>query len=96
LLQQAVPTTFGLKAAGWLAGVAEARGRLAGVELAAQLGGAAGTLASLGDKGPAGSTPRSSGWPSRGCPGMPTGCGSPSSSMRSGSSAVHAARSRST
>ena len=52
LLQQAVPTTFGLKAAGWLAGVVEARRRLAAVELAAQLGGAAGTLASLGDKGP--------------------------------------------
>ena len=29
LLQQAVPTTFGLKAAGWLAGVLEARGALA-------------------------------------------------------------------
>jgi 3-carboxy-cis,cis-muconate cycloisomerase len=50
-LQQAVPTTFGLKAAGWLSGVVEARRRLAEVELAAQLGGAAGTLASLGDKG---------------------------------------------
>src|SRR5204862_7978080 len=52
LLQQAVPTTFGLKAAGWLAGVVEARRRLAGGELAAQLGRAAGTLASFGDKGP--------------------------------------------
>jgi 3-carboxy-cis,cis-muconate cycloisomerase len=52
LLQQAVPTTFGLKAAGWLAGVAEARRRLAAVELAAQLGGAAGTLASFGERGP--------------------------------------------
>jgi len=52
LLQQAVPTTFGLKAAGWLAGVVQAGRRLAAVELAAQLGGAAGTLASLGDKGP--------------------------------------------
>ena len=52
LLQQAVPTTFGLKAAGWLAGVAEARDALAAVELAAQLGGAAGTLAALGDRGP--------------------------------------------
>jgi 3-carboxy-cis,cis-muconate cycloisomerase len=51
LLQQAVPTTFGLKAASWLVGVVEARGRLAGVRLAAQLGGAAGTLASLGDRG---------------------------------------------
>jgi len=52
LLQQAVPTTFGLKAAGWLAGVAEARARLAAVELAAQLGGAVGTLAAYGDRGP--------------------------------------------
>jgi len=51
LLQQAVPTTFGLKAAGWLAGVVEARRRLAAIELAAQLGGAAGTLAALGDRG---------------------------------------------
>jgi 3-carboxy-cis,cis-muconate cycloisomerase len=52
LLQQAVPTTFGLKAAGWLVGVVEARRRLAAVELAVQLGGAAGTLAAFGDKGP--------------------------------------------
>ena len=44
LLQQAVPTTFGLKAAVWLSAVVEARRRLAAVELAAQLGGAAGTL----------------------------------------------------
>jgi 3-carboxy-cis,cis-muconate cycloisomerase len=52
LLQQAVPTTFGLKAAGWLLALLEARGRLAAVRadrLAAQLGGAAGTLAALGD-----------------------------------------------
>ena len=45
-------TTFGLKAAVWLSGVAEARRRLAAVELAAQLGGAAGTLASFGERGP--------------------------------------------
>ena len=51
LLQQAVPTTFGYKAAGWLAGLVEARGRLAALALPAQLGGAAGTLAALGDKG---------------------------------------------
>ncbi len=54
LLQQAVPTTFGLKAAGWLVGVVEARQRLAAIRelrLAAQLGGAAGTLAALGDRG---------------------------------------------
>ncbi len=54
LLQQAVPTTFGLKTAGWLAAVLEARSRLAEVattRLAAQLGGAAGTLAAFGDEG---------------------------------------------
>ncbi|MFD2350815.1 lyase family protein [Nonomuraea ferruginea] len=39
--QQAVPTTFGLKAATWLAGVLRARDRLAAVPLPAQLGGAA-------------------------------------------------------
>jgi 3-carboxy-cis,cis-muconate cycloisomerase len=51
LLQQAVPTTFGLKAAGWLVGVVEAQRRLLAVELQAQLGGAAGTLALLGQRG---------------------------------------------
>jgi 3-carboxy-cis,cis-muconate cycloisomerase len=51
LLQHALPITFGLKAAGWLVGVGEARRRLAGVELTAELGGAAGTLAALGDDG---------------------------------------------
>jgi 3-carboxy-cis,cis-muconate cycloisomerase len=56
LLQQAVPTTFGLKAAGWLVALAEARDRVETVRherLAVQLGGAAGTLAPLGDAGPA-------------------------------------------
>jgi 3-carboxy-cis,cis-muconate cycloisomerase len=51
LLQQALPTTFGLKAAGWLMSVDEARSLLAAVPLEVQLGGAAGTLASLGDEG---------------------------------------------
>ena len=54
LLQQALPITFGLKAAGWLVAVLEARRRLLTVRasgLAAQLGGAAGTLASLGPNG---------------------------------------------
>ena len=50
LLQQAVPTTFGLKAAVWLAGLLHARRMLAGVELQAQLGGAGGTLALLGER----------------------------------------------
>jgi 3-carboxy-cis,cis-muconate cycloisomerase len=54
LLQQALPTTFGLKAAGWLVSVLEVRRKLLDVRergLAAQLGGAAGTLASLGGAG---------------------------------------------
>ena len=54
LLQQALPTTFGLKAAGWLVAALEARHALLDVRssrLAAQLGGAAGTLASLGGSG---------------------------------------------
>src|SRR4051794_34049792 len=45
LLQQAVPTTFGLKAAGWMTGLDEARAGLSRVRLSVQLGGAAGTLA---------------------------------------------------
>ncbi len=55
LLQQAVPVTFGLVAAGWLTSVDEAREGLAAVRsrrLAVQFGGAAGTLASLGEVGP--------------------------------------------
>jgi 3-carboxy-cis,cis-muconate cycloisomerase len=54
LLQQALPTTFGLKAAGWLVSVLELRRRLLDLReggLAVQLGGAAGTLASLGEPG---------------------------------------------
>jgi len=54
MLQQAVPTTFGLKAAGWLVAVLDARARLADLRaggLAAQLGGAAGTLSALGEHG---------------------------------------------
>jgi 3-carboxy-cis,cis-muconate cycloisomerase len=46
--QQAVPTTFGLRAAGWLTAVAGARDRLAAVCLPAQLGGAGGTMAAYG------------------------------------------------
>jgi 3-carboxy-cis,cis-muconate cycloisomerase len=52
LLQQAVPITFGLKAASWLTGIVDARRRLVAFRPAAQLGGAAGTLAALGDRGP--------------------------------------------
>jgi 3-carboxy-cis,cis-muconate cycloisomerase len=52
LLQQAVPTTFGAKAATWLTGLLDARDDLETLEFPAQLGGAAGTLAPLGDAGP--------------------------------------------
>jgi 3-carboxy-cis,cis-muconate cycloisomerase len=45
--QHAVPTTFGLKAAGWLTGLLRARDLLRALPLPAQLGGAAGTLAAL-------------------------------------------------
>jgi 3-carboxy-cis,cis-muconate cycloisomerase len=54
LLQQALPVTFGFKAAGWLVALDEAAARLGEVRrtrLAVQLGGAVGTLASLGDAG---------------------------------------------
>ncbi|MEQ4721292.1 lyase family protein [Nonomuraea sp. B19D2] len=52
--QQAVPTTFGLKAAGWLAGLLRARARLRELRLPAQLGGAAGTLAAFAERAGAG------------------------------------------
>jgi 3-carboxy-cis,cis-muconate cycloisomerase len=53
LLQQAVPVTFGLVAAGWLTSLDEASAGLDAVSprLAVQFGGAAGTLASLGEAG---------------------------------------------
>jgi 3-carboxy-cis,cis-muconate cycloisomerase len=54
LLQQALPITFGLKSARWLGLVTRqlaALRRLRQTVLVVQLGGAAGTLASLGDRG---------------------------------------------
>ncbi|HEX6715020.1 MAG TPA: 3-carboxy-cis,cis-muconate cycloisomerase [Thermoleophilaceae bacterium] len=56
LLQQALPTTFGLKAAVWLGGIDLARRRLAATAdecLVVQLGGAVGTLEGFGDMAPA-------------------------------------------
>jgi 3-carboxy-cis,cis-muconate cycloisomerase len=53
-LQQATPVTFGLKAAGWLSAVERHRTRIRELRprvLALQFGGAAGTLASLGEDG---------------------------------------------
>jgi 3-carboxy-cis,cis-muconate cycloisomerase len=51
LLQQATPTTFGLKAAQWLVAIIAAERGL-NVSLPAQLGGASGTLAAFGNRGP--------------------------------------------
>ncbi|MGW0905997.1 3-carboxy-cis,cis-muconate cycloisomerase [Streptomyces sp. NPDC002853] len=53
LTQHAVPTTFGLKAAGWRSLALDARDRVRSVRdtLPAQLGGAAGTLAAFGAYG---------------------------------------------
>lgn len=55
LLQPALPTTFGFKVCGWLLGVTDSADMLepALESLPAQLGGAVGTLASLGPQGPA-------------------------------------------
>lgn len=53
-LQQAIPLTFGFKAAVWLAGFQRQQERLAQMKdrvLMGEFGGAVGTLASLGDKG---------------------------------------------
>src|SRR3989441_3478979 len=54
LLQQALPTTFGLKAAGWLVPIVEARSVLARgaqTRLAGQFGGAAGAMAAPPERG---------------------------------------------
>jgi 3-carboxy-cis,cis-muconate cycloisomerase len=54
LLQHALPTTFGLKAAGWLDALGRHRVRLREIrrrDLTLQFGGAAGTLAALREKG---------------------------------------------
>jgi 3-carboxy-cis,cis-muconate cycloisomerase len=54
-MQQALPSTFGFIAAGWLDAVLRHRKRLAEIRsriLTLQFGGAVGTLAALGEKGP--------------------------------------------
>jgi len=53
-MQHALPTTFGLKLAGWLDGLLRHEQRIAALRprlLVLQFGGAAGTLASLGEQG---------------------------------------------
>src|SRR5277367_4674150 len=54
-MQQALPSTFGVVAAGWLDAILRHRQRLAEIRprvLTLQFGGAVGTLAALGEKGP--------------------------------------------
>jgi 3-carboxy-cis,cis-muconate cycloisomerase len=54
--QHAAPVTFGYKVAVWAAGIADVAGQFAALRervLVASLGGPVGTLAGLGDKGPA-------------------------------------------
>ena len=54
LLQPAPPTTFGLKAAGWLSAISRSHKRLDDTfseALVVQFGGASGTLAALGEQG---------------------------------------------
>jgi 3-carboxy-cis,cis-muconate cycloisomerase len=53
LMQQGLPTTFGLKAAGWVTALDGARARLLAVDatLPVQYGGAVGTLAASGGRG---------------------------------------------
>ncbi|MGH3445337.1 MAG: lyase family protein [Nocardioidaceae bacterium] len=53
LTQQAMPTTLGMRAAGWLAGVHDARRAIAACSpLPASLGGPVGTAAAYGERGP--------------------------------------------
>jgi 3-carboxy-cis,cis-muconate cycloisomerase len=51
LTQHAVPTTFGLKVAGWLTGVVNSYDDVAALRFPVQLGGAAGTLAAAVELG---------------------------------------------
>ncbi|MEV4355504.1 lyase family protein [Nonomuraea sp. NPDC049625] len=71
--QQAVPTTFGLKAAGWLAGLMRARARLRELRLPAQLGGAAGTLAAFAEHAGASSPASGASSPAAGARGADAG-----------------------
>ena len=91
--------TFGLVAAGWLTSLDEARAGLAAVSsgrLAVQFGGAAGTLASLGDQGSqvaALLAEELEPGAARYCPGIPTGCGSSTSAPHWPGSRQRSARS---
>ncbi len=81
VLQHALPTTFGLKAAGWLATTVRLHGRLGEMRprvLALQFGGAAGTLPPSAIMAPASARnwPASSASSARRCPGTARATGS--------------------
>ncbi|MQA96435.1 MAG: 3-carboxy-cis,cis-muconate cycloisomerase [Streptosporangiales bacterium] len=89
LLQQALPTTFGLTAAGWLTGLDAARRRVRETVAAAavQFGGAAGTLASLEEHARSAGAPGAPGEKharSAGPPGQPGENGRPAASATPG------------
>ena len=102
LLQPATPITFGLKAAGWYAAVTpELAPRSAArfdEALVVQFGGASGTLAALGDQGPAvaRALARELGLPIRPRRGTPSAIASPRSSRPAASTPARSARSRAT
>ncbi|MFJ9822973.1 3-carboxy-cis,cis-muconate cycloisomerase [Streptomyces sp. NPDC101160] len=75
LTQHAVPTTFGLKAAGWRSLVLDARDRITAVRdgLPVQLGGAAGTLAAFADAAGADTPVAATGLPAADAPVAATG-----------------------
>ncbi len=80
LLQQAVPVTFGLVAAGWLTGLDEARAALDRVAACGWRSSSAARpgrwrrWAAPGRRSPCCSPPNWA-WPRRCCPGTPSGCG---------------------
>ena len=81
LLQQAVPVTFGLVAAGWLTGLDEATARTwpgsrpPGWPCSSAAPPGRWPRSARPGRGWPGCWPRNSGWPHRRCPGTPTGCG---------------------
>lgn len=85
LTQHAVPTTFGLKVAGWRSLVLDARDRLAAARAAlpVQLGGAAGTLAAFAAHAEADAAAHSEGY------AAPTGPGSHGPEAESPGAAAH-------
>ena len=79
LLQPALPTTFGLKAAGWMTAIDEAARELRAVPLAVQMGGPSGLAIRRSRR----ASPAGWAWPSRSLPGTPIEFARPGSPARS-------------